>query len=81
MKNILTVSFLALSTLTISSLEAHDSIIAKQCMDAYNKSEFYMSAQDKAQQRGDKEQARKMGTLAKVAVLEFRECQAKHVKQ
>ena len=56
-------------------VQAHDSKIYDECKEAYLKSEKYMSLEDKAT---TKEEKRKYGTLAKVAILEFRQCQSKH---
>ena len=57
---------------------AHDSEVYEECYEYYEKSEYYMSAEDKAEQKGNIEEARKLGMLAKVAIIEFNQCQAKH---
>lgn len=59
---------------------AHDSEIYKECYKFYDRSEYYMSAEDRAKQHNNETDARHLGMLAKVAIIEFNQCQAKHEK-
>ena len=80
MRNIILALAFGIVGLGFQVAHAHDSEIYDECYEFYEKSELYLSAEDKAKQQGKTEQARKFGTLAKVAILEFNQCQEKHKK-
>jgi len=79
-RNIILASAFGLVGLGFQVAHAHDSEIYKECYKFYEKSELYLSAQDKAERNFKTEEARRLGMLAKVAILEFNQCQEEHEK-
>ncbi len=81
MRNVILALAFGIVGLGFQSANAHDSEIYDECYEFYEKSEFYLSAQDKAEREHKDDEARRFGMLAKVAIIEFNQCQELHDKE